>query len=186
MDETIAQEILHELFSALEALETQSAALLQFVKDKGLATEQELAPYFEQAGNASNVRWRAARVRIDHLLASAFKAADRDAQAKGSESGEKEDSQNSAGSRAGQEKEKDKDKNEEVTEKNSSQKQDSQRTDKDAARAKLEASDVAPVPENSDAQANPQRNTNDREAGEKENQNIKAGQAKGEIKEHAA
>ena len=44
MDKTIAQEILHELFSALEALETQTAALLQFVKGKGLATEQDLAP----------------------------------------------------------------------------------------------------------------------------------------------
>jgi hypothetical protein len=80
MDETIAQEILHELFSSLEALETRSAALLQFAKDKGWASDQELAPYLEQAGNASNVRWRAARVRIDHLLSSAFQAADRDAQ----------------------------------------------------------------------------------------------------------
>jgi hypothetical protein len=76
VDPTIAQEILDELFSSLEALETQSAALLQFVKAKGLASEQELAPYLEQAGNASNIRWRAARVRIDHLLSSAIKTND--------------------------------------------------------------------------------------------------------------
>jgi hypothetical protein len=82
VDETIAQEILNELFSSLEALETQSAALLQFAKDRGFTSDQELAPYLEQAGNASNVRWRAARVRIDHLLSSAFKAADRDAKLK--------------------------------------------------------------------------------------------------------
>jgi hypothetical protein len=82
VDETIAQEILHQLFSSLEALETQSAALLQFAKDKGWASDQELAPYLEQAGNASNVRWRAARVRIDYLLSSAFKPADPDAKLK--------------------------------------------------------------------------------------------------------
>ena len=95
MDEAIAQEILNELFSSLEALETQSAALLQFAKDRGWASDQELAPYLEQAGNASNVRWRAARVRIDHLLSSAFKAADRDAKLKSPKPEEK--SQQSSG-----------------------------------------------------------------------------------------
>ena len=75
INEDIAQEILHELFSSLEAVETQSAAILQFLKDKELASDEELAVYFEQAGNASNVKWRAVRVRIDHLLSSAIKAA---------------------------------------------------------------------------------------------------------------
>jgi len=79
MNENIAQEVLHELFSSLEALDTLSTAILQFLKRKGIATEEELAPYLEQAGDASNVRWRAARVRIDYLLSSAMKAAEQDA-----------------------------------------------------------------------------------------------------------
>lgn len=74
INEDIAHEILEQLFSSLEALETQSAALLQFLKDKGIANDEELAVHFEQAGKASSVRWRAVRVRIDHLLSSAIKA----------------------------------------------------------------------------------------------------------------
>jgi len=77
-NEKIAQEILHELFPAFEALETQSAALLQLLKDKGIANEEELAAHFEQAGKASSVRWLAVRVRIDYLLSSAMKTAEQD------------------------------------------------------------------------------------------------------------
>ncbi|HEV2729999.1 MAG TPA: hypothetical protein VGV15_08205 [Terriglobales bacterium] len=78
INEDIAQEILHQLFSSLEALETQCAAILQFLKEKGIASEEELAVHFEQAGNASSIRWRAARLRIDHLLSSAIKAAEQE------------------------------------------------------------------------------------------------------------
>ena len=62
-DGKVGDELLDELFSALEDLETQSAGILQFLKDKGLATEKDLAPYLEEAANASEVRWRAARLR---------------------------------------------------------------------------------------------------------------------------
>lgn len=73
MDEQIVQQIFDELLSSLEPLDTRTAALLQFLKAKGIATDEELALYLEQAGNASNVRWRAARVRIRSLISSALK-----------------------------------------------------------------------------------------------------------------
>jgi hypothetical protein len=73
MDEEIVKQILDQLFSSFEDSETQSAALLLFLKDQGIATEEKLAPYFEQAANTSEVRWRAARVRMGALLASALK-----------------------------------------------------------------------------------------------------------------
>ena len=82
MYENIAQKLLHELFTSLEALDTQNAAILSFLKAKGIANDEELAPHFEQAGNASSVRWRAARVRMDHLLSAAMKSAEQDAKAK--------------------------------------------------------------------------------------------------------
>jgi hypothetical protein len=67
MDDKIAQLILDELFSSLETLETQTAAILQFLKDKG-ASDEQLAPYLEQAGKAASIKRRAARVRIDYLI----------------------------------------------------------------------------------------------------------------------
>jgi len=74
------QEILRDLFSSLEALETQNSAILQFLKDKGIATDEELTSHLEQAGNASSVRWRGVRVRADYLFASAIKAAEQAAE----------------------------------------------------------------------------------------------------------
>jgi len=63
--------VFDELLPALEALDTKCEAILQFLKDKGIASEDDLAPYLEQAGNGSSVRWRVTRVRINHLLSDA-------------------------------------------------------------------------------------------------------------------
>jgi hypothetical protein len=71
MDPTIAGEILNDLIPSLEALETKSAAVLEFLKKEGIASDEKLAPYLEQAASASNVRWLAVRVRMERLLSSA-------------------------------------------------------------------------------------------------------------------
>ena len=65
----------------LEALETRNTALLQFLKDKGIVTDEQIAPYMDQAGNASSVRWRATRVRLERVFASAAQAEEKAFQA---------------------------------------------------------------------------------------------------------
>jgi hypothetical protein len=76
MDEKIVDQLLDELVASLEDAETQSTGIMLFLKGEGIATEQKLAPYLEQAGKASDVRWRAARARIGALLHSAIKPAE--------------------------------------------------------------------------------------------------------------
>jgi hypothetical protein len=71
MDQALEQKILDELYEHLEDVETQSAAVLNFLKAKGIATAEELAPYFEQASKATSVKWVAERARISYLLSSA-------------------------------------------------------------------------------------------------------------------
>jgi hypothetical protein len=70
------KEILDELFSLLESLETQTLALTQFLKDQGIATDEKLAPHLDRAGNASSVKWRAARARMQYLLSPVAKKTD--------------------------------------------------------------------------------------------------------------
>ena len=68
MNSTITQEMLDELIPSLKALDTQSAAVLEFLKHEGIASDEKLAPYLQQAASASNVRWLGVRVRIERLL----------------------------------------------------------------------------------------------------------------------
>jgi|HubBroStandDraft_4_1064222.scaffolds.fasta_scaffold54589_2 hypothetical protein len=67
------KEVLDDLFALLETLETQNIAVVQFLKDQGIATNETFAPYLERAGAASSVKWRAARARMTFLLAPAPK-----------------------------------------------------------------------------------------------------------------
>ena len=75
MDREIVKKMLDEFYPQLEALETRSEAIRQFLKDEGLATDEQFAPYLEQAGKASSVKWLAHRVRMEHLLTSAIREA---------------------------------------------------------------------------------------------------------------
>jgi hypothetical protein len=70
------KEIFDELFGLLESLEAQSMAVTQFLKDQKIGNDKKLALYLEQAGNASSVKWRAARARMEYLLAPMQKEAD--------------------------------------------------------------------------------------------------------------
>jgi hypothetical protein len=91
MSVELAQELLNEPGLSVENLETQHAALLQFLKDKGIVAEAEFTPYLEQAGRAGSVRWRAARVRLERLFSAETlkeeKAAEKDRHSTGGEQG---------------------------------------------------------------------------------------------------
>jgi hypothetical protein len=73
MDSKITAEILDDLIPSLESLEAKSTAVLEFLKKEGIANDEKLAPYLEQAATASNIRWLAVRVRMERLLSSAEK-----------------------------------------------------------------------------------------------------------------
>ena len=62
------KEVLSELFTLLETMEMQNAAVQQFLIDQKITTQEKFAPYLEQAGRASSVRWLAARKRMEYLL----------------------------------------------------------------------------------------------------------------------
>jgi len=82
MDAAVAEQLLDEMLSSLEDLETKTTATLLYLKDTEHVSDKDLAPYLEQAGRASNVRWRAARLRMMSLLSSALKSAEEPAEMK--------------------------------------------------------------------------------------------------------
>jgi hypothetical protein len=82
MSKSPTEEVISDLFRHLELLETQSAAVLQFLKDEGIATSEQIAPYLEQAASASSVKWRAARARMEHLFSVSEQATAKPSNAK--------------------------------------------------------------------------------------------------------
>ena len=73
MDTSVVEQLINEILPYFEDLDTQSAAVLQFLKDTKVATDSTLATYLEQAAKASNIRWQAARLRMISILSSATK-----------------------------------------------------------------------------------------------------------------
>ncbi len=78
MERELAQQILEEMLPYLEKMDTENTAILQLLKDKKLTTDEGFATYLQQAGNATNIKWLAARVRIEHLLAGIGKEAEKE------------------------------------------------------------------------------------------------------------
>jgi len=75
MDSDSLKELLDEFYPQLEALDTQCMAVRQYLKDERQITDTQFAPYLEQAGKASSVKWLASRLRVAQLLSSAMKEA---------------------------------------------------------------------------------------------------------------
>ena len=69
MSENPIKQVLSDLLPYFEALEAQSSAVIQLLQDKQIVNDEELNRYLHQAGDASSVKWRAARVRMEHLFA---------------------------------------------------------------------------------------------------------------------
>ena len=68
VDEGQLQAILSELFGLFETMETSNLAALRALTEKKIVSEDELKRLLDEAGNASSVKWRAARVRMEYLL----------------------------------------------------------------------------------------------------------------------
>src|SRR5437660_12088373 len=79
MNDKLMRELLDELSSALEGLEAQNLAVLEFLKAQKKGADK-LAPYLEQAEKTSSVKWMTIRARLKHLLEGAAGEAERAAE----------------------------------------------------------------------------------------------------------
>ncbi len=79
MDDKLMRELVGEVLSALEGLEAQNLAVVEFLKAQKKGADK-LAPYLEQAERTSSVKWMATRARLNHLLDGAEREAERAAE----------------------------------------------------------------------------------------------------------
>src|SRR6266478_147645 len=79
MDDELMRELVGEVLSALEGLEAQNLAVVEFLKAQKKGADK-LAPYLEQAERTSSVKWMATRARLNHLLDGAERAAEKSAE----------------------------------------------------------------------------------------------------------
>jgi hypothetical protein len=68
-----AEQVFEELLPYLETLDSQIGGLVQLLKDKHITTTEEFAQYAMQADQASNVKERGLRVRMEYLFSTAAK-----------------------------------------------------------------------------------------------------------------
>jgi hypothetical protein len=68
-----AEQVFEELLPYLETLDSQIGGLIQLLKDKRITTTEELGQYARQADQASNVKERGLRVRMEYLFSNAAK-----------------------------------------------------------------------------------------------------------------
>jgi NH3-dependent NAD+ synthetase len=66
-----AEQVFEDILPYFETLDAQVGAIVQLLKDKGITTNEEFARYVKQADNASNVRKRGFRVRMEYLFTHA-------------------------------------------------------------------------------------------------------------------
>lgn len=68
MSDNPAKDALYELLDYLEQVETRTGALLQFLRDNDIVTDENFAPYLKQASNATDIKSRAIHARFDFLF----------------------------------------------------------------------------------------------------------------------
>ena len=68
-----AEQVFEEMLPYLETLDAQIGGIIRLLKDKGIATSEEIAKYSLKGDDAANVKERGMRARVEHLFSSAVK-----------------------------------------------------------------------------------------------------------------